>query len=507
MNKKYRLWLPALVSLSTAHAAIASSFPLHRFVIEGNTLIATNRLSPQLDSLTGEARTLDDLLEARARIEAAYRLAGYGLVSVGLPRNIDADGTVRLQVRELPLRELVVTPRMQNVERYRKALPSLQEGESPNLFKLARELNLANENPSHAVSVDFGQKDEGIVTEVRVEESSPLKLSLTLDNTGSAETGRLRSGVVVQHANVFGLDHQAMLAYTTAPDNASNVTIVGLNYRIPLPELGDSVVFSANYSNVNSGQVADFFNVSGQGHGYGAHYIHNLTGGADRRAAIDFGIDCRVYRDVIDFSGTDLGTRVTTRPLSLQISTSGIQGRNRYAATLSGARNLPGDANNNDAAYAAARAGATANWSVLRASLLWSHTLGNNSQITLRGDLQHSDTPLISGEQFGLGGSRSVRGLVERETAGDRGWLTSIEWLSPLLLEQHRIALFADAGHVDRLNTPGAPGNNAASWGIGWRVPGWKGLHLNVDVASALAGAGKTEKNGYRGHVAAVWSM
>lgn len=507
MINRHCFWLSALLLLGTVHTALASSFPVKQFVIEGNTLLGAEQLSPLLDSLLGETRTIEDLLAARERIETAYRQAGYGLVSIGLPRAINADGTVRLQVRELPLNGIAISPEPLDVERYRAALPSLQQGESPNLFKLARELNLANENPSHAVTVDFTQKDEGIVVEVRVEESSALKLSLTLDNTGTPETGRARSGVILQHANVFGLDHQALLAYTTAPDNASQVSIVGLNYQIPLPALGDSLVFSANYSNVDSGVVADFFNVSGQGYGYGAHYVHNLTRGADSRAALDFGIDRRVYRDVIDFSGTDLGNRISSLPLSLQFSTSGRLGRNSYAATLSGARNLPGNGPNNDAAYAAVRFGATANWSVLRASLRWSHALADNSQISLRGELQHSNTPLISGEQFGLGGSRSVRGLVERRTAGDRGWLSSIEWLSPVLDERHRFALFVDAGHVDRLNTPGASGSNAASWGVGWRLAGWKGLSVHLDVAQVLHGVEKSEKGGHRGHLAAVWSL
>jgi len=507
MKNKNWYWLPALLSLTMANSAIASSFPVSRFVIEGNTLVETARLSAQLDSLVGEARTLDYLLEARERIETIYRQEGYSLVSVGLPRAIDGDGTVRLQVRELPLSGIVIAPDQQNIDRYRGALPSLQEGHSPNLFKLARELNLANENPSHAVVVDFAQKDEGIVAELKVEETSPLKLSLTLDNTGSHETGQTRAGVIVQHANVFGLDHQAIVAYTTSPDNASQVSIFGASYQIPLPALGDSLVFSGNYSDVNSGQVDDLFNVSGKGYGYGAHYVHNLTRGADSKAALDFGIDRRVYRDVIDFSGTDLGTRVSSRALSLQFSVTGRLGKNSYAATLSGSRNLPGGEMNNDAAYAAARFGANANWSAMRASLRWSHALDNNSQVSLRGDLQYADTPLISGEQFGLGGSRSVRGLVERETAGDRGWLTSIEWLSPQLREHHRIALFADAGHVDRLNSPSAPGEGAASWGLGWRFSGWQGFNLNLDIARVIDGAGKTEKGEYRGHFAAVWSL
>lgn len=507
MNNKNLLWIPALLALTAPLPVSATSFPVARFVIEGNTLLASDELAPRLASLIGESGTLDDLLEAKMRIEDAYRAAGYGLVGVGLPRSIDADGTVRLQVRELPLARVALSPADADGERYRRALPSLREGESPNLLRLSRELSLANENPSHAVAVDFAQREEGIVAEVRVEESSPLKLSLTLDNTGTPETGRSRTGVIVQHANVFGLDHQATLAYTTSPEKADKVAIAALFYRIPLPALGDSVLLSANYSDVDSGRVAELFNISGQGHGAGAHYIHNLTRTADRRAALDLGLDRRVYRDIVDFSGTDLGTRVSTRPLSLQFSGSGRSGRNSYALTVGGSRNLPGGSDNDDAAYAAARAGASAGWSALRASLFWSYAFANHSQLSLRGETQYTRTPLISGEQFGLGGSRSVRGLKEREVAGDRGWLATAEWLSPPLGEYHRLALFADTGHISRLQTPATPNDYAASVGLGWRITGWKGFHLNLDFARVLDGAGNAEKGEHRGHLAAVWSL
>lgn len=507
MNNKYLLWISALLSLAAPVPASATSFPVARFVIEGNTLLGSAELAPLLASLIGENGTLDELLEAKKRIENAYRAAGYGLVAVGLPRSIDADGTVRLQVRELSLGAVAVVPDAADRERYRRALPSLREGESPNLLRLARELALANENPSHAVAVDFAKQDDAIVAEVRVEESSPLKLSLTLDNTGTPETGRARAGIVVHHANVFGRDHQATLAYTTSPAKAEQVAIAALFYRIPLPALGDSLLLSANYSDVDSGRVADLFNISGQGYGAGAHYIHNLERSADRRTSVDIGIDRRVYRDIVDFSGTDIGTRVATRPLSLQLASSGRHGRQSYAASLAAARNLPGGSRNDDAAYAAARAGATADWSTLRASLQWSYTFTGNSQLSLRGETQYARTPLISGEQFGLGGSRSVRGLKEREVAGDRGWLASAEWLSPALWEHHRLALFADAGQVRRLQTPATPDERAASVGIGWRIAGWKGFYLNLDFARVVDGAGNAEKGEHRGHLAAVWSM
>ena len=50
--------------------------------------------------------------------------------------------------------------------------------------------------------------------------------------------------------------------------------------------------------------------------------------------------------------------------------------------------------------------------------------------LSARLDGQWSDEPLIPGEQFGIGGARSVRGYEEREASGDSGFFVSAELIS-----------------------------------------------------------------------------
>jgi amidophosphoribosyltransferase len=90
---------------------------------------------------------------------------------------------------------------------------------------LAVQTAIANENPAKQVQVSLKESDEADKIDVRLllKESDTLSLSLSLSNTGSDSTGNNRLSVVASHANVWGLDHQASLAYTTSPERIKEV--------------------------------------------------------------------------------------------------------------------------------------------------------------------------------------------------------------------------------------------------------------------------------------------
>lgn len=95
----------------------------------------------------------------------------------------------------------------------------------------------------------------------------------------------------------------------------------------------------------------------------------------------------------------------------------------------------------------------------------------------------------ISGEQFGVGGARTVRGFDERALADERGWQLGAELRSPPFGQWGRLALFVDRGAEARLS--GVPGERprdvVANWGIGWRY-GRAGFAAVIDWAQVIDG-------------------
>ena len=71
--------------------------------------------------------------------------------------------------------------------------PALRESETPNTDDLAREIALANENPTRRIGVDLRSEVPGrIDATVAVAQDRSWRVGVVLHNTGTADTGQAR---------------------------------------------------------------------------------------------------------------------------------------------------------------------------------------------------------------------------------------------------------------------------------------------------------------------------
>ena len=271
------------------------------------------------------------------RWRRSYTSKGYSAVQVILPEQQIDSGEVQFNVIEAKVGKVVVEGNKYfDDANIRASLPHVQPGLAPNIFQISDDLRLANENPAKQTTVLLRSGvEEGQVDAVaRVVDQRPNKLSLTLDNSGTQQTGIFRLGFGYQNANMWGRDHVLNAQYVTAPNDDNkpdrlglypnkHVLIFGAQYQIPLYRQGDSLDFSAGYSNVDSGMVANLFNISGSGSIFGVRYNHNLKRIGDLEHKLSFGADWRAYRSVvrqIGVAGFGLVPDITVHPLTLAYS-------------------------------------------------------------------------------------------------------------------------------------------------------------------------------------------
>lgn len=473
-------------------------FDIRGYTVEGNTLIAPDKLEAILSPFTGPGRHFGIVQEAIEALDQAYRDRGFTMVKVTLPEQEMKKGLVRIQVIENRIRKIEVEGNQffgpQNI---RNSLPGLREGEVPNIDSVSRSLHLANENPAKKINLSLQKSEQAntIDAKVAVRDERPWKIGITADNTGTKETGNSRLGVLLQHANVADRDHLLTLQYITSPEKVDKVGIYSMGYRIPLYSLGSSIDFIGAYSNVDSGTITAptySMNVSGKGTVLGMHYNQNLTriGGYEHKLLL--GLDYRAYENDVNFLGSQLGHDVTVHPVSLTYTGKWTFDLVRAGFYLTGLQNLPGNWNSHDGAsdFEQARAGAPRGYNLLRYGANLSYVFGGDWQARAFLNGQYTNDPLVPGEQFGLGGTGSVRGFQERQIANDLGYAGSVEFYTPdlgrrvgLTAFETRLLVFYDRGTASRVNA--LPGDTQrteiASVGPGIRITDGKRFSLSVD--------------------------
>jgi hemolysin activation/secretion protein len=518
---------PASPAASPASAPAADAGPqvvVERFEVEGNTLLSPEQLEAVLAPYRGPA-TLARLREAAAAVQDLYRDAGYGGVVAFLPGQSASGGVVRIRVVEGKLSKVSVSGQRRNsAEAIRATLPALQEGRTPEVRLIDAQLQLANENPARNVQVLLqpGSEPATIEAQLTVTEQPPMRTTLRVDNTGSQASGRWRTALGWQHADLFGSGQVLTLEAQTAPRDAENVKVFSGAWRLPLPQWLSTVDAFAAWSDVKTGGTATAagdLDFQGQGSVVGVRGTRYLPRWNTVDQRVSLGFDWREYRNQCTIEGLpeaacgSAGASVALQPVSLSY-TAQSAGTLPWGLSLSLQGNTgSGGRNASPEDFEAVRAGATRIYKIGRLAanagtgpLPWLWDAG----FTVQFSAQLTRSTLVPGEQFGIGGAQSVRGYDEREINGDNGAQISIELVSANLIDKFfgepallRLLLLADAGHVNNPNGDSCQENRTScrigSLGMGLRFAVGD-VTARVDLARAYATGSRTDKGDLRAH-------
>jgi hemolysin activation/secretion protein len=155
------------------------------------------------------------------------------------------------------------------------------------------------------------------------------------------------------------------------------------------------------------------------------------------------------------------------------------------------------------------RTGADGNFAVLRGEIERTQKLGAGLTLNAHVDGQLATQPLISNEQYSVGGFESVNGYLESEQSGDSGFRLRSELRTPNLtarlsdsIDLSALAFFHWA--QVRLQQP-LPAQVArftlGSTGLGLRLVAYKGFKARADIARVQHTASHTLNGSTRFHL------
>jgi hemolysin activation/secretion protein len=525
--------VPGLIDSALAQQSSSSvqqeepRFDITGIEVKGSAVLSRGEVDQAVAPYVGKNKTFADLRAAVQAIEKLYAARGVAAVRVILPEQTASGGRFTVQVIEARIGSIQIDGNEHRDDaNVRLPLVGLVEGEPPDMRSTGLGLRLANESPSKQTKVILrpGRGDSQVDAVVRVKDENPLRAVLYADNTGTEQTGNYRTGLAIQHSNLFNRDHTLSAQYATSPTHASDVQVYGLGYRIPLYAWGDAVEVSYGHSNVDSGHVstaAGGYDISGRGTTYGLKYEQNFAKIGEWEHKLIYAIEQREYESSVIFTGTSqsIVPNLASRPLSLTYRGVRQTLNGQIDGYVGISHNLSGNNNNDDDAYnqVGARPGSKARFTVWKWGANFSASSVSDWILRLSTNGQYTSDKLISGEQFGLGGADSVRGFHERALADDRGIRGSIEVYTPDLGPNWlgekwslRALGFWDGGHLWR-NDPIAgqeePTQTVGSIGLGLRSTFNRKLSIRLDAA-VVTHAGDSEGRGdARGHFSLMYQF
>jgi hemolysin activation/secretion protein len=495
------LSLPSYAHATDAVAVPATSeadqamlrFTIIQYVMDGASLLSQQELDAAVAPYVGKNKDFSDVQRALEAVEAAYAKRGYSAVRVLLPEQELEKGTVHFHVVESSFGKVTVKDNhFVSEANALNAVPSVHAGGVPNTKQISRELKLANENPARQLNVVLktGETDGVVDANVIVTDSKPSIWGISLDNSGSPETGRARLGFSYLNANAFHADHVAGIQYLVSPQYPDRVKVLGGNYKIPFYKSGSSLEFFAGYSNVNA-VVGGLSNFQGGGKLFNVRYNYLLERMGMFDPRLSFGLDWRDYQriELTNPPPTVLYNEIVVVPLSATYAAAGKFTKSDFNFNLSLVANIPG-ANKgkaeNFATYDQVNlTDPEPHYKLLRYGLGYSRTVGNGWLFRTVLNGQRSSDVLVQGEQIRLGGADAVRGFSEGSEGGDSGARLNLEWYTPDFGKgelRTRALVFYDAGQASLSANSGKV--TISSAGVGLRASYSERFSLRCDAAT-----------------------
>jgi hemolysin activation/secretion protein len=506
--------VPAVPATSEADQAMLR-FTINQYVMDGASLLSQKELDAAVAPYVGNNKDFSDVQRALEAVEAAYAKRGYSAVRVLLPEQELEKGTVHFHVVESRFGKVTVKDNhFVSEANALNAIPSVHPGGVPRTKQISRELKLANENPSRQMNVVLkeGAKDDEVDANVIVTDSKPSSWGVSLDNSGTPETGDTRLGLFYSYANLFDKDHVVGLQYMTSPQYLDRVKVFGATYKMPFYQSGSSLEFFGGYSNVNS-VVGGFSNFQGGGRLLTTRYniMLDRIGVFDPR--LSFGLDWRDFQEIEQSTPpvTVLYNEIVVLPLSIAYSARGKFIRSDLGFNVALSANVPDISKGKAADFAAYDPTGTimpdSRYRVIRYGADYAHVIGSDWQFRAALNGQKSGDVLVLGEQIRLGGADGVRGFTEGSEGGDSGARLNLEFYTPEFGKHDinsRALAFFDAGQVT--SSADSAKTTITSAGIGIRAKYKERFSLRCDVARiGKAGTDPTQTSGdWRAHAILV---
>ncbi len=461
--ERARVW-PAQ-QLSTAERV-----RVREFHFAGNTAFSQVELAKVIAQFSNRDVTAEELEEARRKLTLHYVNHGYVNSGALLKEQNSAEGVLTFTIIEGTLAEIKITGNQRYRTNYLAAKIARGAGRPFSVNAVREALQVLRENPNVRrinAEVQPGVRLGEALLKVDVDENSPYQIALEFDNHRPASIGGERLRLVAASSNLTGRDDllqwNAGLTQGGLHQFSSPLRDFALTYKSPPSRRNANLQFA--YSKGDSAVIEEPFkslDISSRSENVDVG-VRQLLGKTTRReTAFSLMVEHRQSQTFLggvpfSFSRGDFNGKAQTTALRF-----GGEFLNRAPREVFAARSL--------LSWGGDFSGSTHNALPPNGRFLtW---LGqaqfvrvldeSGRQLVLRANGQWSNRPLLSVEQFAIGGANSVRGYRQNQLVRDKGIVASAELHLPIVFAKSGkeilvLVPFADFGHGKNLSVSSAP--------------------------------------------------
>ena len=467
---------------------------VRKFNFTGNTVFSNAELSHVVASFTGREINGEELQEARRAVTLYYANRGYINSGAVIPEQEVRDGIVTIRIVEGKLTEIEVTGNRWLCDHYLQQRLKVRAGPPLNANELRDGLQLLRQNPN--VQQVNAELQPGAVPgearlSVRVLDQQPFRVGLQMDNARPPSVGAEEILLLAGDRNLTGHSDTLDLSYGIAHNGDDGFEFAkGHNFggAYTLPITAREATLSI-YGNKDDFAVIEepftTLNVTSESERYGVTLRQPLYRTASRELALGLTFERRLSQTFLlgqPFTLTPGAVNGETKVSVLRFMQEWIdRSQNRVVAirsTFSFGVDVFGttdDGTDRDAKF----------WVWLGQFQYVRRLFDTPTQLILRTDVQWTDEPLVSLEQFTLGGASNVRGYRENQLVRDRGVYSGVELRVPVLANKVgapvvQLAPFFDFGGAWNVEASTPDPSTISSAGVG--VLFSPGKHLQAQL-------------------------
>ena len=472
---------------------IAQAIAVKKVEVIGSTILTSAELATISKSLEGQQVTTEQIQQAAQSITQIYADLGYITSQAVVDPQKVVDGIVTIQVIEGRVEKIEILGLTHTNPEYVRSRIELGTGKPLNTAKLEDQLRLLRADPIFSdveASLKAGSQVDSSILVVTVKEANQFGGFASIDNFSPPAVGSERYGGGLFFRNLSGNGDTFTASYYGTTTGGSNQ--YDLSYGIPLNPMNGTLSLRYSPSNYRITQSPfDILNIRGNNNLFDLTFRQPLVRSSVEEFALSLGYS---YQKGQTFAFNDLATPFGIGPEADGTTrTSVIKfGQDYTLRDLFGAWSLRSQFSLGTGLF-----GSTSVTTPSGSFLSWLgqiqrvQSLGTDSLLIGALDLQLSADPLLSSQQFTIGGGQSLRGFRQNARSGDNGFRVSLENRFVALRNEKNASLlqvipFLDAGAIwNHANNPNTlPRQNfLAGGGIGVLFTPLEKLNIRLDYA------------------------